>query len=127
MEEAVDHFEEGEQGAGQDDCYDEVTRPKLTSSAPQEERDAEWDRGQGVTPVVDDIGEQCHAVAEQEDRELNHRRDQENGQAEADCLDSRSGSDDRGIYEAVRVVVVSVFVVVVEAAGGVGIGLFGAH
>jgi hypothetical protein len=46
VEEAGDHPEQGEQGAGQDDDDDEVARPELAPSASEEEGDAEWDRGQ---------------------------------------------------------------------------------
>jgi hypothetical protein len=70
VEEALDHLDQCEQGAGEDDRHDAVSSPSLPAGAAHQERDTEGDGGHGVAAVVDDVREQRDAAAQQVHHEL---------------------------------------------------------
>ena len=57
MDQTVDRLVEGDHRAGEDCEHDEQTGDSLARLAAQEERDSEWDRGECVAGVVDQVGE----------------------------------------------------------------------
>jgi hypothetical protein len=114
VEQWVDGLDGGDTGRGEDRGHDRVPGPAFTSSADREERDAEWDRGERIADVVDQVREQRDRSRRDEHDRLHRGRDRQDQQAPRDDLDAIARSDDLGIHQAVRVAMVVVVV------GGLG-------
>lgn len=103
VEQARDALEEGDEGADQDRQDDEEAGDPLGACAPEQEGDPERDGGERVPDVVDQVGEQGDAVAEDEDRSLRERGRAQDREADADRPQARAGTRDRRVDQPVRV------------------------
>jgi len=57
MEEALDRLAERHERADENGEHNSKSSPTLATGAPEEECDAEWDRRQRVTEVMDEVRE----------------------------------------------------------------------
>ena len=80
------HDRHVERHAGRDEDREDNGQPSesFAAHAPEVERDAERYRRQGVTEVVDQVGEKCDRAGEREDRKLRSGSDPEDDQADRD-------------------------------------------
>ena len=81
---------ERDAGADEDRRDHEETGSFLAPGAAKEEGNPEGERGEGVAEVVDQVGEEGDAAAQQVDEDLHERRQHEDGKADRDCLDARA-------------------------------------
>ena len=116
MNQTVDRLVSGYARRDEDRCNDRVTGPAFATRTSEEERDTERNRGQCVTDVVDQVGEERDGVGQQEHQGLQRRGDGEYCQADRDGSNAGAGANDRRVDEAVgmtmfaMVMVVSLFV-----------------
>ena len=131
VDQALDCLVGRDTGGDEDREDDGEAGELLTAGGAEEERDAEWDGGERVADVVDQVGEQRYRAGEEEDGGLGERGQREHAEAQRDRLDPLARAEDRTIDEAVRmavlarapVVVIVTVLVVVSMAVVVGIGL----
>jgi hypothetical protein len=105
VDQALDRLIEGNAGRDENDEHDGEAGQLLAPDGAQVERDPEWQCRQGVTEVVDQIGQQSNRAREDEDRHLNYGSKREDSEAERDGLDTCARTHDRPIDEPVRVAV----------------------
>ena len=103
MDEPLDRRVQRHAGRDEDRQHDGQAGELLAAEAAQEERDAERHGREGVTEVVNQVGDQRDRAREEEDRRLRAGGEPENRQAERDGLDALPGAHDRPIDEPVRV------------------------
>lgn len=89
-------------GADEDRRDDCQPSPPLSDSRAQRERDPQRKRGQRITEVVDQVGEQRDAAARQEHRQLKDRRHSEYRERERDSTNPISRALYAVIDQAVR-------------------------
>lgn len=103
VDQPLDRLPERDAGTDEDCCDNEVAGRLLAAGTAQEESDSEWQSGESVTEVVDQIGQQRDAVRAEEDADLDQRGGEENDEADRDGPDALAGADDRRVDEPVRV------------------------
>jgi hypothetical protein len=96
-------FVEGNAGTDEDREDDEVARGLLGPLAAKQERGTEWERGQRVAHIVNQVGEESDTVGEHEDRGLRERGREQHDQADRNCADARAGANDRWVNQSMRV------------------------
>ena len=105
MDQPLDRFVERDECADQDRGDDREPGELLAAERAEEERDPEWDRGECVAEVVDQVGEQRDAAGGEEDRGLRERRDEEDCERDRDGLDALVRANDRWVNKPVRMTV----------------------
>ena len=115
VQEPVHGQARGDASADQDREHDCVAGPSLGSRASQQERGGEWNGGQRVAEVVDQVGEQGDARGGHVDRCLETGRCQQYREALPDRPDAGPRSLDRGVDRAMAMAV----------AGGVNVAHWG--
>ena len=108
MDEALDGLAERDQGADEDREHDGETGESLPTQAAEEEGKPERDRGERVAEVVDQVGQQRDAERARVDERLRESGDGEDRQTPGDRADPGTGTENRPVDEAVRVVVIVV-------------------
>src|SRR5207247_5073689 len=83
--------------------HDRERGPPLTARAPEVEGDPEWNRGERVSEVVDQVGEQRDAQGPGVDERLSERRQDQDAEAPRDRANARPRTEDRAVDKAVRV------------------------
>ncbi len=106
VNEALDRLVERDARGYEDRRDDRETGELLGAEAAQRERDAERNRRERVSDVVDQVGKEGDRAGEEEDAELRQSGDPEDAEADGDCLDSFVRANDRAVDEAMRVTVV---------------------
>jgi hypothetical protein len=84
VDEPLDRLVQGNTRRDEDRQDDGETGELLASVRAQEEGDTERDGRQGITEVVDQVGEQSHRAAENEQRDLNAGCDSEDSETDRD-------------------------------------------
>ncbi len=116
VQETVDRFESGDRGGDEDRGYDDVAGGSFAAAAPCQEGDGEGDGGQGVSPVVDQVGQQRDRAGDDEHHRLDRGRDHQHREADHNGAHASTGPDDGGIDQAVGMAVVA-FVVMIAVRG----------
>jgi hypothetical protein len=115
MDQALDRLVERNAGRDEDRQHNGVPGPSLSALASQEEGNADRYRGEGVTGVVDQVGEERHRAGKDEDDGLHGRCYAEHAETDENGLDSGSGADDRAVDQTMRV---TLFVLARSENGG---------
>ncbi len=89
----------------EDRADDREAAVALTTGTAKNERNTEWDRGQGIARVVDEIGKQRHRARRQEHTGLQDRRDREDHEAQPDRAQPRLRTQHGAIDKAMRMTV----------------------
>jgi hypothetical protein len=114
VDQAFDRLVACEDGAEQDDRHDDHARQIFHASqtirenlawlaASEQERDPKRNRGNGVSDIVNCIGEKCDAPRCQHDPELQGRRDRQHDERPFYGPNAPRGCRDGGIDRAMRV------------------------
>jgi hypothetical protein len=103
MEQARDCLVESDAGRDEDGQHDGDAREFFCAERAHQERDPEWQGGQRVPEVVDQVGEQRDRPGEREDRRLGAGGNREQPQTQSDGLQPLAGADDRAVDESVGV------------------------
>jgi hypothetical protein len=108
VDQALDRLVERDARRDEDGEDDGEPGQFLTTEGPHVERNPERQRCQGVTEVVNQVGQQRDRARQDEDRDLHSSGKPEYCEAERDGLYARARAYDRPIDEPVRVAVVGV-------------------
>jgi hypothetical protein len=88
VNEALDRLSERDEGADEDGEHDRQSRDSLSACAAKEEREPERDRGERVSEVMDQVGEQRDAQRPRVDERLRERGDRQDPEAPGDGADA---------------------------------------
>src|SRR5262245_28061672 len=103
VDQPLDCLVERDTGRDEDGDDDRETGELLAAYRAEKERDCERDRRQRIAEVVDQIGEQRDRPRNDEDRDLRPGGEREHGEAERNSLDAPARTDDRAVYQPMRV------------------------
>src|SRR5262245_7837424 len=95
--EALDRFVEGDARRDEDGEADGVAGPPRRTIAAKEKGSTHGYRSQGVTCVVDQVGEKSHGTGKDEDHGLHGRGCAEHAETDRHRLDPSPRADDRGV------------------------------
>jgi hypothetical protein len=88
VDEALDGLAERDEGADEDREHHRETGQPLAAQAAEEEGETEWDRGERVAEVVEQVGQQRDAERARVDERLRERGDGEDAEAQGDGADA---------------------------------------
>jgi len=118
MDQADDRFVERYARADKDREDDAEPGPSFASTAAEEKSDTEWNRGESIAEVMNEIREQRDRVRQNENGNLSSRRERKDPQTQRNRTYSGTRADDGWVDETVRMaLVVSVVVVVTVGMG----------
>lgn len=103
VQQAIDGFGPGDARADEDDRHDDDSGSPFCSGRTQSEGDPERNRREGVPEVVDQVGEERHTSADDEDRGLSDRGTAQQHERKPDDTDTRRGPADAFIDQPVCV------------------------
>jgi hypothetical protein len=95
-------FVSGEARADEDREHDRWARVALGTSRAQGEGHTEWDGSEGISDVVDQVGEERDAVGCNEDHGLQRGRRAENEERQDNRPQTGTGTDDRTVDQPMR-------------------------
>jgi hypothetical protein len=105
VEQPLNRLTKRDKGADEDREHHSQTSPTFPSRTSQIEGDSKRHRGKGISKVVDEIRKQRNAQRAVVDECLRERGDAEDRETDGHGPNPGSGSQDRAIYESVRVAV----------------------
>jgi hypothetical protein len=101
-------------GGDEDREDDGVAGPALATRASEEKGSTHWTRGQGITGVVDQIGEERDAIGEDKNKRLRCRRGAQDREANEDSANAGARAQDRSVDETVSMAVLATAAATVE-------------
>jgi hypothetical protein len=107
VDQALDRLVERDAGRDEDGEHNGKPGQPLSPERAQVERDTERQRRQGVTEVVDQVGQQRDRARQNEDRHLHSSSKPQHGEAGRDGPAAGARANDRPINEPMRVAALS--------------------